>query len=192
MDTRPAGHHLDRLQPAGRPRDARRPSLVLSPAVFNDRTSLVIGLPMTTAAYNADNPVASRARPRGARPGRPATCCAISRSPSLALARRPTAPAWTPVRRPAGPGLRMSEPDRPSGVMIHCVVSAVRKGYRLRLCRRDITFCGRCSAGEPEATMCSGSAARESFARRIGQLGAERSYAMPEVLWPVIERSWHL
>lgn len=34
------------------------PFLVLSPANFNDKTSLVIGLPMTTAAYNADNPFA--------------------------------------------------------------------------------------------------------------------------------------
>lgn len=34
------------------------PFLVLSPKIFNDRTSLVIGLPMTTAAYNADNPFA--------------------------------------------------------------------------------------------------------------------------------------
>lgn len=32
--------------------------LVLSPKAFNERTSLVIGLPMTTAAYNADNPFA--------------------------------------------------------------------------------------------------------------------------------------
>ena len=34
------------------------PFLVLSPKIFNDRTSLVIGLPMTTAEYNADNPFA--------------------------------------------------------------------------------------------------------------------------------------
>ena len=34
------------------------PFLVLSPANFNDRTSLVIGLPMTTAEYNSDNPFA--------------------------------------------------------------------------------------------------------------------------------------
>lgn len=34
------------------------PLLVLSPQNFNDKTSLVIGLPMTTAAYNADNPFA--------------------------------------------------------------------------------------------------------------------------------------
>jgi mRNA interferase MazF len=34
------------------------PFLVLSPRKFNDKTSLVIGLPMTTAEYNADNPFA--------------------------------------------------------------------------------------------------------------------------------------
>ena len=34
------------------------PFLVLSPRNFNDKTSLVIGLTMTTAEYNADNPFA--------------------------------------------------------------------------------------------------------------------------------------
>ena len=34
------------------------PFLGLSPHTFNDRTSLVLGLSMTTAAYNADNPFA--------------------------------------------------------------------------------------------------------------------------------------
>lgn len=34
------------------------PFLVLSPKAFNRRTSVVIGLPMTTASYNADNPFA--------------------------------------------------------------------------------------------------------------------------------------
>jgi mRNA interferase MazF len=34
------------------------PFLVISPKAFNERTGLVIGLPMTTAAYNADNPFA--------------------------------------------------------------------------------------------------------------------------------------
>lgn len=34
------------------------PFLVLSPKIFNAKTSLVIGLPMTTADYNADNPFA--------------------------------------------------------------------------------------------------------------------------------------
>jgi mRNA interferase MazF len=43
---------------AGREMRDRHPFLVLSPRSFNDRTSLVIGLPMTTAEYNADNPFA--------------------------------------------------------------------------------------------------------------------------------------
>ena len=43
---------------AGRETSDVHPFLVLSPAAFNERTSLVIGLPMTTAAYNADNPFA--------------------------------------------------------------------------------------------------------------------------------------
>lgn len=34
------------------------PFLVLSPRIFNVKTSLVIGLPMTTAEYNVDNPFA--------------------------------------------------------------------------------------------------------------------------------------
>ncbi len=34
------------------------PFVVLSPRNFNDITSLVIGLPMTTAEYNVDNPFA--------------------------------------------------------------------------------------------------------------------------------------
>ncbi len=43
---------------AGREMRDVHPFLVLSPRVFNARTSLVIGLPMTTAEYNADNPFA--------------------------------------------------------------------------------------------------------------------------------------
>ncbi|MFT3756208.1 MAG: type II toxin-antitoxin system PemK/MazF family toxin [Pseudoxanthomonas sp.] len=39
------------------------PFLVLSPKAFNHRTSLVIGLPMTTAEYNAGNPFAVVAGP---------------------------------------------------------------------------------------------------------------------------------
>jgi mRNA interferase MazF len=34
------------------------PMLVLSPKAFNDKTSIVIGFPMSTAAYNATNPFA--------------------------------------------------------------------------------------------------------------------------------------
>ena len=43
---------------AGREMRDRHPFVVLSPCAFNARTSLVIGLPMTTAEYNADNPFA--------------------------------------------------------------------------------------------------------------------------------------
>lgn len=43
------------------------PFLVLSPKAFNDRTSLVIGLPMTTATHNADNPFAVAAGIAGGR-----------------------------------------------------------------------------------------------------------------------------
>ena len=43
---------------AGREMRDVHPFLVLSPRIFNEKTSLVIGLPMTTAAYNADNPFA--------------------------------------------------------------------------------------------------------------------------------------
>ena len=43
---------------AGREMKDIHPFLVLSPRLFNARTSLVIGLPMTTAEYNADNPFA--------------------------------------------------------------------------------------------------------------------------------------
>ena len=46
------------------------PFLVLSPRIFNDKTSLVIGLPMTTAGYNADNPFAVTVGPaRGRKAG---------------------------------------------------------------------------------------------------------------------------
>jgi mRNA interferase MazF len=43
---------------AGREMRDVHPFLVLSPCLFNEKTSLVIGLPMTTAEYNADNPFA--------------------------------------------------------------------------------------------------------------------------------------
>ena len=43
------------------------PFLVLSPKTFNKRTSLVIGLPMATATYNADNPFAVAAGIAGGR-----------------------------------------------------------------------------------------------------------------------------
>lgn len=43
------------------------PFLVLSPRIFNEKTSLVIGLPMTAAAYHADNPFAVAVAKAGGR-----------------------------------------------------------------------------------------------------------------------------
>jgi mRNA interferase MazF len=43
----------------------RHPLLVLSPRAFNARTGIVIGLPMTTAAYNETNPFAIRLAGKG-------------------------------------------------------------------------------------------------------------------------------
>jgi mRNA interferase MazF len=57
-------------QAGGEMRD-RHPMLVLSPGDFNARTGLVIGLPMTTADYNASNPFAVAAGPvRGRKAGK--------------------------------------------------------------------------------------------------------------------------
>jgi mRNA interferase MazF len=42
----------------GREMRDMHPMLVLSPKKFNDRTGIVIGLPMTTAEYNETNPFA--------------------------------------------------------------------------------------------------------------------------------------
>lgn len=49
---------LDCSPQMGREMRDPHPFLVLSPRAFNAQTSLVLGLPMTTAAYNATNPFA--------------------------------------------------------------------------------------------------------------------------------------
>lgn len=49
---------IDCSPQAGKEMRNRHPFVVLSPRNFNDRTSLVIGLPLTTAEYNRDNPFA--------------------------------------------------------------------------------------------------------------------------------------
>ena len=49
---------IDCNPPVGQEMSDIHPFLVLSPRIFNEKTSLVIGLPMTTAEYNADNPFA--------------------------------------------------------------------------------------------------------------------------------------
>ena len=52
---------------AGREMRDIHPFVVLSPRSFNEKMALVIGLPMTTAAYNADNPFAVVAGVTGGR-----------------------------------------------------------------------------------------------------------------------------
>lgn len=55
---------------AGREMRDFHPFLVLSPRAFNERTARVIGLPMTTAPYNASNPFALVVGPaRGGKAG---------------------------------------------------------------------------------------------------------------------------
>jgi len=52
---------------AGREMRDRHPLVVLSPREFNERTGIVIGLPMTTASYNETNPFAVKfIGPKGA------------------------------------------------------------------------------------------------------------------------------
>jgi mRNA interferase MazF len=52
---------------AGREMKDLHPLVVLSPREFNERTGIVIGLPMTTAAHNETNPFAVKfSGPKGA------------------------------------------------------------------------------------------------------------------------------
>ena len=54
---------IDCSPQVGREMSDIHPFLVLSPQAFNARTALVIGLPMTTAEYNAANPFAINTGP---------------------------------------------------------------------------------------------------------------------------------
>jgi mRNA interferase MazF len=53
---------IDCSPQAGREMKDMHPLLVLSPKAFNERTGIVIGLPMTSASYNETNPFAIRVR----------------------------------------------------------------------------------------------------------------------------------
>jgi len=82
---------------AGREMRDRHPMLVLSPREFNERTGVVIGLPMTTSESNETNPFAVRfSGPRG--------------KASYVLCHQPKSFDWRARR--AGPHAwkRMSEP----------------------------------------------------------------------------------
>ena len=70
------------------------PFLVLSPRIFNEKTSLVIGLPMTTAQYNVDNPFAVAV---GQASGRKAG------QPSYVLCHQPKSFDWRLLKAKAHP-----------------------------------------------------------------------------------------
>jgi len=76
------------------------PLLVLSPKAFNARTGLVIGLPMTTAAYNATNPFAV---PAGTAGGRKAG------KVSYVLCHQPKSFDWRARRAKPHPSKRLSD-----------------------------------------------------------------------------------
>jgi mRNA interferase MazF len=85
---------------AGREMRDIHPFLVLSPKNFNETTSLVIGLPMTTAEYNADNPFAVTV---GAVKGRKVT------KSSYVLCHRPKSFDWRVRVAKAHPMKRLSD-----------------------------------------------------------------------------------
>ena len=76
------------------------PMLVLSPRTFNNKTGLVIGLPMTTAAYNATNPFAVAAGPATGR---------IAGKPGYVLCHQPKSFDWRLRRAKPHPLKRMND-----------------------------------------------------------------------------------
>jgi mRNA interferase MazF len=84
----------------GREMRDRHPFLVLSPRAFNEQTSLVIGLPMTTADYNADNPFAVAAGPAGG---------AKASKTSFVLCHQPKSFDWRARHAAPHPAKRLSD-----------------------------------------------------------------------------------
>ena len=75
---------------AGREMKDMHPLMVLSPRDFNERTGIVIGLPMTTASYNDTNPFAVKIKgPKGATKLHPRSSAEVVR---LACAKSEAAP----------------------------------------------------------------------------------------------------
>jgi mRNA interferase MazF len=60
---------IDCSPQSGREMRDRHPLMVMSPRAFNDRTGIVIGLPMTSAPANETNPFAVKLARRGGRGG---------------------------------------------------------------------------------------------------------------------------
>ena len=90
------------------------PFLVLSPRLFNEKTSLVIGLPMTTASYNADNPFAVAIGPAAGR----------KTGTSYVLCHQPTSFDWR--LRCAKPHPRKRAPDSMFASVCACLNQIVR------------------------------------------------------------------
>ncbi len=93
---------IDCSPQAGREMRDVHPFLVLSSRAFNEKTSLVIGLPMTTAEYNVTNPFAVAA---GVAQGRKAG------KTSYVLAHQPKSFDWRLRGAKAHPSKRL--PDSP-------------------------------------------------------------------------------
>lgn len=73
------------------------PMLVLTPRAYNERTSLVVGLPMSTASFNATNPFAVD----NSRPGGEASYIICNQPKSMDWRQRgASAHAWGKVREP--------------------------------------------------------------------------------------------
>jgi mRNA interferase MazF len=97
-------------QAGGEMRDMH-PMLVLSPGAFNARTGLVIGLPMTTAAYNATNPFALAVGAAGGRKTAKTSYVPSAQVVRLARTPRQAASAGLIGRRRLCDGLRGAQPD---------------------------------------------------------------------------------
>ncbi len=100
---------------AGREMRDPHPFVVLSGRAFNARTSLVIGLPMTTANYNADNPFAVVA----------GTGSASKRAKtSYVLCHRPKSYGWRARRARPHPAKRLSDvPFREVCLLLNDIVA---------------------------------------------------------------------
>ena len=94
------------------------PFLVLSPRIFNEKTSLVIGLPMTTAEYNADNPFAvAVGKATGRKTGQTSyVLCHQPKSFDWRLRKAKAHPLGVFVQRLVCAGLRTAQPDHSGGL----------------------------------------------------------------------------
>jgi hypothetical protein len=93
---------------AGREMKDVHPLVVLSPKEFNDRTGIVIGLPMTTASFNDTNPFAVKFRGPKAAAIYPAPSAEVIR---LARQGREAAPVEAGAGGALRDGVRGTESD---------------------------------------------------------------------------------